>query len=46
MKKYHCPKHGNIGNPMCNKCWEALEKMCKDKNALLIYDKKDREKAK
>lgn len=38
----YCSKHGNIGDPQCQECWDILEKMCKDKNVHLIYDKKDR----
>ena len=37
-KKYHCSKHGNIGDPNCKECISNLRKVCKDNNALLIDD--------
>jgi hypothetical protein len=42
LDKYKCKIHGNIGHQECSECWEALEKMCRDRKAFLIYDKRDK----
>jgi len=33
-----CPKHGNLGEPRCPKCWKALCDFLSKKNTLLISE--------
>ena len=41
-KQYLCSKHGNIGDPNCKECWENLQRLCSDNNALLITDEEEK----
>ena len=34
--KYYCSVHGGNGDPNCKECWEKLNKLAKDNNALVI----------
>lgn len=38
MTNYNCSKHGNIGDPDCEECWDNLRKLAQDNNAIIIGD--------
>ncbi len=35
-KEYHCSIHKGNGNPDCKECWNNLNKLAKDHNAIIV----------
>lgn len=35
-KRYYCSVHKGNGNPNCKECWDKLNKLAKDNNAIIL----------